>query len=489
MMGCHITQKNLFSYQVDLDKRVRKNNPLRKIAACLDFRFVRREVKQFYGQNGNESVDPEIIMKMMFLLFWDNVKSERELMRIIPERLDYLWFLGYGLDDEVPDRSVLSKARKRWGRDVFEKLFINSVKQCLQAGLVGTDKIHVDGSVINANASRQSVLESSPELIAELKRVFCVQEHKLESHRKYKHYKRKNKSLISTTDPEAPVVRHSKQGSDGLTRPRYKSHRCVDDEYGVITAQKTTPGDVEENAELETLIEQHEKNTQQSVKTVVADKQYGTVENYRRLQQRGINTHMDCAYTRLNKSSTGIFPISDFKYEPDTDTYLCPAQQKLWPRRHDPVRKATEYTTRKGIYPQCPLKPQCTRSPKARTIARHDDQDLVSRGIKQAKSPRAYKDRCRRRYIIEGSFGQAATNHHFKQSRWRRLCNQQLQDDLIATVQNIKILIKYVNLPPVMSMSAIKVSLLSFFRQYSPKHVATWPYNKANNPDVGLIAL
>ena len=49
-------------------------------------------------------------MKLMFLLFYDNVASERELMAF-PERLDYLWFLGYGLDDEIPDHSVLSKAR------------------------------------------------------------------------------------------------------------------------------------------------------------------------------------------------------------------------------------------------------------------------------------------------------------------------------------------------------------------------------------------
>lgn len=34
--------------------------------------------------------------KAHFLLFLDSVKSERGLMRIVPERLDYLWFLGYG---------------------------------------------------------------------------------------------------------------------------------------------------------------------------------------------------------------------------------------------------------------------------------------------------------------------------------------------------------------------------------------------------------
>jgi len=80
-------------------------------------------------------VDPEIILKLIFLLFWDNIRSERELMRMLPERLDYLWFLGYSLDDEIPDHSVLSKARKRWGAEVFESLFIRSIQQCMEADL------------------------------------------------------------------------------------------------------------------------------------------------------------------------------------------------------------------------------------------------------------------------------------------------------------------------------------------------------------------
>jgi Transposase domain (DUF772) len=44
-------------------------------------------------------------------------------MCIIPELLDYLRFLGYGLDDRIPDHSVLSKARKRWAKEVFVALF------------------------------------------------------------------------------------------------------------------------------------------------------------------------------------------------------------------------------------------------------------------------------------------------------------------------------------------------------------------------------
>ena len=95
-MGHHEPQKELFSYQIDLDKRVRPDNPLRRIAEKIDFTFIREEVAKFYGKNGNESVDPVILLKMMFLLFYDNVASERELMRIVAERLDYMWFLGMG---------------------------------------------------------------------------------------------------------------------------------------------------------------------------------------------------------------------------------------------------------------------------------------------------------------------------------------------------------------------------------------------------------
>jgi len=104
---------------------VRAAHPLRRVKATIDFGFVREEVAHCYGKNGNESVAPEVILKMMFLLFFDDIKSERELMEVIGERLDYLWFLDYGLDEKIPDHSVLSKARARWAR--------RSLRACLCA--------------------------------------------------------------------------------------------------------------------------------------------------------------------------------------------------------------------------------------------------------------------------------------------------------------------------------------------------------------------
>ena len=110
MMGTQKRQAGLFSYSVQLESRVPSQHYLRKIKNALKLSFVRSAVQEAYGYNGNESVDPEVIVKLMLLLFLDDVSSERELMRMLPYRLDYLWFLDYGLDDAIPDHSVLSKA-------------------------------------------------------------------------------------------------------------------------------------------------------------------------------------------------------------------------------------------------------------------------------------------------------------------------------------------------------------------------------------------
>ena len=108
MMGQQKSVRELFSYAVNLEKRVRSDHPLRAVAAAIDFQFVREEVARTYGAKGNVSVDPAVIMKMMFLLFFDDVPSERELMKVIAERLDYLWWKRGQSIDTAERRSTKS---------------------------------------------------------------------------------------------------------------------------------------------------------------------------------------------------------------------------------------------------------------------------------------------------------------------------------------------------------------------------------------------
>ncbi len=71
---------------------------------------------------------------------------------------------------------------------------------------------------------------------------------------------------------------------------------------------------------------------------------------------------------------------------------------------------------------------------------RPDDQELIDIARAQASSAQARRDRGRRKHIGEGSFADAK-RHHFKRTRWRRLVRQQVQDGIIAAIQNLKILI------------------------------------------------
>jgi Transposase and inactivated derivatives len=161
MMGYQTpSQKKAFYIGIDLDERVRKNHPLRKIKELIDFDFIYEEVKDKYGNNGNVSVPPPIILKLMLLFILYNVRSERELVETIPERLDWLWFLDYDLDSEIPNHSVLSKARKRWGVEAFKSFFERIVWQCVESGLVDGRKIFMDSSLIEADASNNSVVDT-----------------------------------------------------------------------------------------------------------------------------------------------------------------------------------------------------------------------------------------------------------------------------------------------------------------------------------------
>jgi hypothetical protein len=99
-------------------------------------------------------------------------------MAVIRERLDYLWFLGYGLDDEVPNHSVLSKARARWGEEVFRDLFVRTVQQCVAAGLVEGKRLHIDSSLVRADASRDSIQQAPAELVAALRQAYDAEEQK-----------------------------------------------------------------------------------------------------------------------------------------------------------------------------------------------------------------------------------------------------------------------------------------------------------------------
>ena len=441
MMGHQPTpQPKLFYTGFQLDKRVRRDHPLRKISQVIDFDFIYKEVAETYGENGNVSVPPPILLKLMLLLVFYNVRSERELMETLPERLDWLWFLGYDLDDEVPNHSVLSKARSRWGSEVFQRFFERVVRQCVAAGLVNGRKIFVDSSLIDADASQDSVVDTR-DLHEQLSQKYRQLEARLDeapSARAPGPYTEENLRYVSATDPDAALVKR------GESKLRYQSHRAVEGGSEIITATALTPGDVSEDQLLMVLKKDHEATTGESVQTLVADSKYGTKENYLACRDAGIQAHIPAFQGGTNKrlEKRGLFMEDRFVFDAKRDVFICPAGQELRRRTLHAKRQSIEYTALKRICAVCELRDQCTKSKSGRTVHRHLRQDELDEMLRVSKSTQSRCDLRHRQHVCEGSFG-AAKRYGYKRARWRRLWRVEIQNYLICTMQNITKLIKH----------------------------------------------
>jgi len=182
------------------------------------------------------------------------------------------------IDDQIPNHSVLSKARNRWGVIAFKTFFERIVLQCADAGLIDGSKLFMDSNIVQADASNNSVIKKHG-LKRYLNKSYQILESRLVKQKVAasgddKTYVTKsgaaNKKYISTTDPDASVSRRDK----GKSKLEYQVHRGVDSKCEIITATEVTPGEVYEAHRMQSLIDSHEKNTGAKIEAAVADRNF-----------------------------------------------------------------------------------------------------------------------------------------------------------------------------------------------------------------------
>ncbi len=129
----------------------------RHVERTLDLGFVRDLVRDTYAESGRPSIDPVVFFKLQLILFFEGLRSERQLMQVVADRLSLRWYLGYDLPEPLPDHSSLSRIRERYGLDVFRRFFEEIVAQCLVAGLVWGKELYLDATKVAANAALASL--------------------------------------------------------------------------------------------------------------------------------------------------------------------------------------------------------------------------------------------------------------------------------------------------------------------------------------------
>src|SRR5438105_6724890 len=142
---------------VSLEALVPQDHFYRHLERTLDLSFVYEFVHKTYAGGGHPSIDPVVFFKLQLVMFFEGIRSERLLMRHAADRLSVRWYLGYDLDEPLPDHSSLTRIRERYGVEVFRRFFEKIVEQCQQAGLVWGKELYIDATKVKANASLESL--------------------------------------------------------------------------------------------------------------------------------------------------------------------------------------------------------------------------------------------------------------------------------------------------------------------------------------------
>jgi transposase len=437
---------------VSLEACVPPGHFYRHLEATLDLSFVRDLVRDRYAGIGRPSLDPVIFFKLQLILFFEGLRSERKLVETASLNLAHRWYLGYALDEPLPDHSTLSKLRQRLGVGVFRRFFEHVVELCRAAGLVGGKELFFDATRVRANAAVDSVVPRLGRVVGDhLEALFpeggdasdgplagaedaaaplpaCVMSLpprpipatppvprragrrrlvvappqwdvldrcRLDPARPLAAgYRRLSAERVSRTDPDATLMRMAGGGRAVLG---YQTHYVVDGGRArIILHALTTPGDVRESQPLLDLLWRVRFRWKVRPERAVGDSKFGTVENIVALEDAGIRAYFPLADTEHRKGP--YFPLAAFAYDAARDEYRCPQGQPLRRDRVAWEKELVGYVADPAVCNACPVKAACTPGKTGRHVHRSLYEAYLDR-VRAYHATEAYKKAMRKRAV------------------------------------------------------------------------------------------
>jgi IS5 family transposase len=159
------------------------------------------------------------------------------------------WFVGYGLHEELPDHSSVTRIRQRWGEERFRTIFKRTVEACLRAKIAMAEIVHIDASLIRTNVSWESLVERHVEDVLTKNRT----DEEIDVERQDRQSGKYKK--VCTTDPDATMATSAR---NRRLEPAYKQHTAVDDKIGVILDVEVTTAQTNEREMIETQVNEVE---------------------------------------------------------------------------------------------------------------------------------------------------------------------------------------------------------------------------------------
>lgn len=428
---------------VTINSLVPKDHLLRKIDKYIDFSFINEICRPYYCENnGRPAIEPVIMFKMLFIGYLYGIRSETRLVEEVKVNIAYRWFLGYCLEDKIPDASVIwqNRIRRFNGTDIPQQIFDKIVMQAIDHGLVEGKTLYSDSTHLKANANKNKfnnveVEKSTKSYMEDLNKA--IEQDRI-NHSK-KPLKNNNKDddppskniKQSTTDPESGYMHR-----DG--KPKgffYLDHRTVDSKANIITDVYVTPGNVNDvDPYIERIKVQKEKFGFE-IENVGLDAGYNVSNICRELVELGINAAMGY---RRGCHQKGKYSKYKFEYLKEWDVYICPERNYL---EYVTTNKNgyREYKCKNDRCTNCLRREEClSAKQKRKSIFRHvweDYKDIVYEFTKTEKGKQIY---AHRKETIERSFADSKELHGLRYCRMRGIKKVNEQCLMTAAVQNMK---------------------------------------------------
>gem|GEM_PF-123452 len=303
-------------YQVHIGDLVPRDNFYRILDRELKLGWLYKATRHYYGDEGQESIDPVVFFKMCLVGYLNNISSDRRLIDYCSDSLAIRLYLKYDIDEKLPWHSTISRTRQLYGGEVFRSLFKEVLRMCVAKGMISGRRQAMDSAFIKANASMESLLEKEvledadryADELAEnseytVKHTVTSEKKKQIEERQTSQAKRtknipgadsekakllSNATHYSPTDPDSRIS--TKPGKS--RNLNYFGQLSVDTSHHVITGACADFADRRDSQCLEKLCEQTLENLHENdikMEELLADTGYSSGSALEYLEQKGIN--------------------------------------------------------------------------------------------------------------------------------------------------------------------------------------------------------
>ena len=476
-------QTLLFPQRIDRD--IPKDDPVRILKSVIESLDL-SGFKKLYHERGRSPYHPKMMLMVILYSYMNNVYSCRKIEKLLYRDIYYIWLSGY----QKPDFATINRFRNRVKNEI-RHIFTLLVLILVEKGFVTLEVEYLDGTKIESKANkytfvwRKSVernrekllekirvllqqineqmaqdkaadvdtLELTPQTLCEISKEFKealgsapeakTKEEKAAQRGKNKMFKElerhgeklaeynsrleqmEGRNSISKTDPSATFMRMKEDAMcNGQTKPGYNLQISSENQFITDFALFPNPTDT---LTFIPFLGSFPGRYGRFPKRVVADSGYGSEENYRFMDEAGIEGFVK--YNRFHlehrpRYKPDTFHPDSLYYNEEGDYYICPMGQRM--SRTGTVQTRTEggYISQSACYRAirckgCPLRCLCYKAKaNQRTIrVNHRLNSYKRKACELLTSEEGIKERGRRCIEPEAVFGQMKSNMAYRRFR------------------------------------------------------------------------